>query len=245
MERLITQQRAILDGFSPERKIGLIIDEWGTWHRPVPGRNPRFLWQQNTLRDALVAALTLDIFNRHADKVVMANIAQTVNVLQALVLTENGKTITTPTYHVFDLYQTHQGAQALRTLIDAPELTYTHTGLDLRTFVPDAIHSSVKSERSLFGLAGSASLRDRTLTLTVVNPHIGEPVEAAVRLHGDASVAEGRETVLTHDDIHALNDFDAPDTVRLSDTRSLQVTGKTFTHTFAPQSVTRLELVLE
>jgi alpha-N-arabinofuranosidase len=164
-----------------------------------------------------------------------------VNVLQALVLTENGKTITTPTYHVFDLYQVHQGAQALRTLIDAPALSYTYAGPER---VPAVPASSSTGERSLFGLAGSASLRDRTVTLTVVNPHIGEPVEAAVRLYGDADVVEAHETVLTHDDIHALNDFDTPDTVRLSETRSLQVAGKTFSHTFAPQSVTRLDLVL-
>lgn len=245
MEPLVVQQRALMDAFDPERKIGLIIDEWGTWHRPVPGRNPRFLWQQNTLRDALVAALTLDIFNRHADKVVMANIAQTVNVLQALILTENGKTITTPTYHVFDLYKGHQGGQSLRTMIDSPELKYDYDGPAGRPFNPHVPQPILGSERTLFGLAGSASLRDRTLTLTVVNPHIGEAVEAAVRLLGDASVVEARETVLTHADIHALNDFDTPDTVRLSDPRQLTVAGKTFTHTFAPQSVTRLELVLD
>src|SRR5205085_11194074 len=93
---------------------GLILDEWGTWHPPTPGRNPAFLWQQNTLRDALVAALTLNIFNRHADKVVMANIAQAVNVLQAMLLTQNGKVIRTPTYHVYDLYKNHQGARSVR-----------------------------------------------------------------------------------------------------------------------------------
>ncbi|MDQ4077482.1 MAG: alpha-L-arabinofuranosidase, partial [Chloroflexota bacterium] len=229
MESLVIQQRALMDAFDPARKIGLIVDEWGTWHQPTPGRNPKFLWQQNTLRDALVAAVTLDIFNRHADKVAMANIAQTVNVLQALLLTENGQTITTPTYHVFDLYQTHQDAQAVRTIFGAPEIAYTSDG----------------AEQRLFGLAGSASLQDRILTLTVVNPHIGEPVEAAVRLYGDAMVVEGRETVLTHPDIHALNTFEAPNTVRLSETRSLPVSGKSFTHIFAPQSITRVELMLE
>lgn len=228
MEPLVVQQRALMDAFDPERKIGLIVDEWGTWHKPTPGRNPRFLWQQNTLRDALVAALTLDIFNRHADKVVMANIAQTVNVLQALLLTENGKTITTPTYHVFDLYQGHQGAQSLRTVVESPPVTYTSEG----------------SQRELFGLAGSASLRDQVLTLTVVNPRIGEPVEAAIRLHGDAKVVEARETVLTHTDIHALNSFEAPNTVQLSDSCSSTARGASFNHRFAAQSITRLELQL-
>jgi alpha-L-arabinofuranosidase len=229
MEPLVVQQRALMDAFDPERQIGLIVDEWGTWHRPTPGRNPRFLWQQNTLRDALVAAITLDIFNRHADKVVMANIAQTVNVLQALLLTEDGQTIMTPTYHVYDLYKGHQGAQALRTIVEAPELTYSYEG----------------NERRLFGLAGSASLRDRTLTLTVVNPQIGEAVEAAIRLHGAGKVMEARETLLSHPDIHAHNTFEAPETVQLSETRQLSLTGQAFSHSFAPQSITRLELTLE
>ncbi|GAC1358520.1 MAG: alpha-L-arabinofuranosidase C-terminal domain-containing protein [Herpetosiphon sp.] len=229
MEPLVVQQRALMDAFDPDRSIGLIVDEWGTWHRPVPGRNPRFLWQQNTLRDALVAALTLDIFNRHADKVVMANIAQTVNVLQALLLTENGKTVTTPTYHVYDLYQGHQGGQSVRTIFEAPEVVFGPAGV----------------EKRLFGLAGSASITNRTLTLTVVNPRIGLPVEAAIRLHGEASIKAACEVVLTHADIHAHNTFDAPDAVQLSEPVVLPVVGRSFSHVFAPQSVTRLELTLE
>src|SRR5204863_4942092 len=97
IEDVIRLHREIMDEFDPQRKIQLIVDEWGTWHPPTPGRNPAFLWQQNTLRDALVAAITLNIFNRHADKIAMANIAQTLNVLQALLLTEKGKVIRTPT----------------------------------------------------------------------------------------------------------------------------------------------------
>ncbi|MFN8470883.1 MAG: alpha-L-arabinofuranosidase C-terminal domain-containing protein [Anaerolineae bacterium] len=228
MEALVVQQRALMDAFDPTRRIGLVVDEWGAWHRPTPGRNPKFLWQQNTLRDAMLAAISLDIFNRHADKVVMANIAQTVNVLQALLLTENGRTITTPTYHVFDLYQPHQGGQSVRALFDAPEISYASDG----------------QPRQLFGLAGSASLKENRLTLTVVNPQIGAQVEAAIRLLGEARVAEGFETVLTHADIHAHNTFDAPDDIRLSDTRRLSVTGSDFSHVFAPHSITRLELTL-
>ncbi len=228
MERLVVQQRGLLDAFDPERRIGLIVDEWGTWHPPAPGRHPRFLWQQNTLRDALVAALTLDIFNRHADKVVMANIAQTVNVLQALILSEGGRMLTTPTYHVFDLYRPHQGAQAVRALFDAPEVTLADAGEELR----------------LFGLAGSASLRGDTLTLTVVNPRVGAPVEATINLRGDAGVREATETVLTHADIRAHNTFDAPDTVTLVAPRALDVSGRSFRHQFAAQSVTSLTIAL-
>jgi alpha-N-arabinofuranosidase len=228
MEPLIVQQRGLMDAFDPERKVGLIIDEWGTWHPATPGRNPRFLWQQNTLRDALVAALTLDIFNRHADKVAMANIAQTINVLQALLLTDGDRLLATPTYHVYDLYRPHQGARSVRALFDAPEVTFRHDG----------------AERRLFGLAGSASTRDDTLTLTVVNPRIGEPVEAAIHLRGDATAARARATTLTHPDIHAHNTFDAPDTVTLAGPQTLPISGGSFRYVFAPQSVTRLAVTL-
>jgi alpha-N-arabinofuranosidase len=228
IETLIVEQRAIMDRFDPERKIGMIIDEWGTWHPPTPGRNPRFLWQQNTLRDALVAALSLDIFGRHASTVTMANIAQTVNVLQSLLLTEGDQVVTTPTYHVYDLYAPHQGAQALRVAIDAPSLGFS---------APDGAGN-------LFGLAGSASLRDRTLTLTIVNPAIGTPVEATIGLRCAAATGTAEEVVLTHDDIHAHNTFDAPETITLSTPRSVPCAGSSFTHTFAAQSVTRLTIPL-
>jgi alpha-N-arabinofuranosidase len=224
----VVQQRALMDAFDPERKIGLIVDEWGTWHRPTPGRPPRGLWQQNTLRDALVAAITLDIFNRHADKVVMANIAQTVNVLQALILAENGQAIATPTYHVYDLYQGHQGATALRTSVEADDISFQYDG----------------AQRALPAFSASASIRGRTLTLTVVNARLGAPAEATIRLHGDASVQSATETVLTHSDMRAHNTFDQPDTVRLSDPRAVGLSGRSFTHTFAPQSITRLECAL-
>ncbi|MFN8542090.1 MAG: alpha-L-arabinofuranosidase C-terminal domain-containing protein [Thermomicrobiales bacterium] len=224
METLVVEQRAAMDEVDPERRIDLIVDEWGTWHPPTPGRNPRFLWQQNTLRDALVAALTLDIFNRHADKVAMANIAQTVNVLQALILTEGDRVLLTPTFHVYELYKVHQRAQAVRLACSAPEITFEHNG----------------ESRQLFGLAGSASIQGRTLALTVVNPQLDTPVEATINLRGGQVSGPMEETVLTHTDIHAHNTFDVPETVVPAPARTLPLGGDSFTHTFAPQSVTRL-----
>jgi len=144
MEELVVQQRAIMDEFDPDRRVGLIVDEWGTWHPPAPGQEPQFLWQQNTLRDALVAALSLDIFNRHADKVIMGNIAQTINVLQAMILTDEEKMLTTPTYHVYGMYVPHQGAKSLRVSFETEPISFK---------VED-------SEHSTFGLAGSASLKN-------------------------------------------------------------------------------------
>ena len=228
MEDLVVQQRALMDEYDPERKIGLVVDEWGTWHFPTPGRNPAFLWQQNTLRDALVAAITLDVLNRHAEKVVMANIAQAVNVLQALLLTENGKVVATPTYHVYDLYKNHQGARSVRINVQAPMVMFTHEG----------------EMKRVTALAGSASMKGKTMTLTVTNCRVGEPIEATVNLQGDASAVIVRETVLTHDDIQAHNTFDDPDAVKPSEPRVAPLSGRNFTYAFSGQSVTRLEMSL-
>lgn len=225
VEDLVLQQRAAMDGYDPRRRVGLIVDEWGTWHPPSPGRHARHLWQQNTLRDGLVAALTLDTFNRHADKVVMANIAQTVNVLQAMILTEGPRMVTTPTFHVYEMYREHQGARAVRAIVDAP-----------------AIDVAGAEGAALAALSGSASVRDGTLTLSVVNAHAEQPMETeiAIRGAGGATVPVEART-LTHEDIHAHNTFDAPEAVRPSDGRAeLDPVGGRYT--FPPASVTVLRL---
>ncbi len=225
MESLVTQQRALMDAFDPDRKIGLLIDEWGTWHPATPGRNPRFLWQQNTLRDGLVAALTLDIFNRHADKVVMANIAQTINVLQSLLLTEGDRMLKTPTYHVFDLYKPHMGGQSLRILVDTP-------------FIDADIAGKVAK---LPVIAGSASIKEHRLTLTLVNSHATEPAEVDLHLFGGNHPASAKATVLTHADIKAHNTYDAPDNIRLAEMNNIL---QNATLNLAPASVTRISLDL-
>jgi len=227
MEDLVVQQRAIMDGYDPERRIGLIVDEWGTWHPTEPGREPGFLWQQNTIRDALVAALSLDIFNRHADKVVMGNIAQTINVLQAMILTDGDKMLVTPTGHVYGMYAPHQGARSLRISFEADPISF----------------KVGKEEQSLFGLTGSASLKGDKLFLTVVNPHADEPVETTIELRGAGEAKSASVSVLTHDDIHAHNTFDEPDTVAPVD-ETLSVNGKVFHHIFPAASVTALSISL-
>jgi len=113
MDELITEHSGIMDEQDPERRIGLMVDEWGTWYDVEPNTNPGFLYQQNTLRDALAAGITLNIFNRHCDRVKMANIAQMINVLQAMLLTDKEKMLLTPTYHVFEMYNVHQDAKLL------------------------------------------------------------------------------------------------------------------------------------
>lgn len=111
-DELVSRHIAIMDQYDPDKKVALIVDEWGTWFDNEPGTNPGFLYQQNTLRDAVSAGTSLNIFNNHADRIHMTNIAQTVNVLQAMVLTEGEKMILTPTYHIYDMYKVHPGCKA-------------------------------------------------------------------------------------------------------------------------------------
>lgn len=118
MEELIVRHGAIMDQYDPEKKIGMMVDEWGCWYDVEPGTNPGFLYQQNTMRDALTAGVTLNIFNKHCDRVKMACIAQTVNVLQSVILTEGPKMILTPTYHVFHMYRHHQGAELVESFVE-------------------------------------------------------------------------------------------------------------------------------
>ena len=124
MDELITKHAAIMDRTDPEKRIGLAIDEWGTWYDVEPGTQPGFLYQQSTMRDALVAALNFHIFHRHADRVVMTNIAQTVNVLQAMILTDKEKMIRTPTYWVFEMFKVHQGGTFLPVELQSPDYTF-------------------------------------------------------------------------------------------------------------------------
>ena len=184
MEELLTRHGEIMNRYDPQHKIGLIVDEWGCWYDVEEGTNPGFLYQQNTMRDAIVAACNLNIFNRHSDRVIMANLAQAVNVLQSLVLTEGEKMVLTPTYHVFDLYKSHQGGEAV----------YCH------------IENQNVSEKEVPMVSCSASVKDGKLTVTMANCSIDEEAEVSCDISGiDVASAEAR--ILT-EECHALNDFD-------------------------------------
>lgn len=217
MERLICDQRALMDLFDRDRRVGLIIDEWGAWHLPTPGRNPLHLWQQNTLRDALVAALTLDIFNRHCEKLTMCNIAQTVNVLQAMLLTEGDKLVRTPTYHVFEMYRSHQGGRSLRAEFESPTISF----------------AAGDEKKQLPALAGSASLKSDLLTLSVVNAHATLPADGVLNLD-DRPLRDVTITTLTHNELSVHNTFDAPD-VLIPSTQSIPLADR---YVFPPASVT-------
>ncbi len=124
MEELLTRHGSIMDQYDPEKKVGLIVDEWGTWYDVEPGTNPGFLFQQNTLRDALVAGINLNIFNSHCDRVKGANIAQMVNVLQSIIFTQGEKMVLTPTYYVFEMYKVHQQAALIPLEIRSPDYVF-------------------------------------------------------------------------------------------------------------------------
>ncbi|TRZ45911.1 alpha-N-arabinofuranosidase [Robertkochia solimangrovi] len=129
MEELVTKHSEIMDKYDPNNRIALIVDEWGGWYEVMDGTNPGFLYQQNTMRDAMIAGTTLNIFNNHSKRVKMANLAQTVNVLQAVILTEDEKMLLTPTYHVMEMYKVHQEATMLPVTLQSPEFTYGDASL--------------------------------------------------------------------------------------------------------------------
>jgi alpha-N-arabinofuranosidase len=208
MEDLVIQQRATMDAWDPGRKIGLIVDEWGTWHPVEKGTNPAFLYQQNTIRDAIVAANSLDIFNRHADKVVMANIAQTINVLQALILTEGEQMLVTPTGYVYEMYAPHQGAKSLRVRIETPDISFKKTNI-IQTTWQSALQPGEKMEGLIPTVTGSASLKGNTLFITLTNSHANQAAEVSVDLLGGAKIGDAGGQVLSGE-IHAHNTFIAP-----------------------------------
>ena len=201
----MTKHSAIMDVYDPEKRVGLIVDEWGTWYDPEPGRNPGFLYQQNTLRDALVAGINLNIFNHHADRVQMANIAQTVNVLQAMILTDGPKILKTPTYHVFDMYKVHH---------DAKFVEYQLKGGDYGF-----------EEESIPALNVSCSTKeDGVVQVTICNLDPTAAKELLCKLPG-SEVKKVAGTVLTAEAMDAHNTFDAPDAIHPVSFDDFEITG--------------------
>jgi alpha-N-arabinofuranosidase len=228
MESLITRHWQVMGERDRQHRVKLVVDEWGAWYAMTTSPDPAYLFgEQSTVRDAVLAGLTLDTFNRHADKVGMANVAQLVNCIQSLFLARGDQFVVTPTYHVFAMYGAHHGAQAVRTVTTAPNVAWT----------------TAKNEpRTLRGLNGSASLRDHALTLTVTNPHLTEPREAEIALRG-GSIASARATTLAGRDVHDHNTFDAPHTVEPSEV-DVPVSGLPFVYRFPAASVTKLAITL-
>ena len=253
MENLIEQHWAVMGETDPQHRIKLIVDEWGAWHTQNPMLPPGYLFgYPGTMRDAVVAGLTLDTFNRHADKIVMANVAQLINTIHSLFVAYEDKFTVTPNFHVFEMYAAHQGGQSVRTLFSSPTLTYKRNPPNVPPgFVaqmsPQARARMAAEAQSptgtLWGLQGSASLKGKQLTLTVVNPHATEAREAELAVRG-GTVQSGQATILSASDIHAHNSFENPRALEPRNERLAAVTGSSLTYRFAPASVTRLQLTL-
>jgi alpha-N-arabinofuranosidase len=223
MDELITKHAAIMDRADPDKRIGLAIDEWGTWYDVEPGTEPGFLYQQSTMRDAIVAALNFHIFQRHADRVVMANIAQTVNVLQAMILTDKEKMVRTPTYWVFEMFKVHQGGTFLPVELQTPDYAFGSEKIPA---------VSASATRSADG---------RTVHLSLANTTPGQPASITVTLAGTSpSSATGR--LLTAATMQAHNTFAAPDTVKPVPFEGVKLAGSTLTLTLPAKSVAVVEL---
>ena len=199
IEEIIEKHLKIMDYHDAEQNVGLIVDEWGTWYDVEPGTNPGFLYQQNTMRDALVAAINLNIFNKHSDRIIMANIAQVVNVLQAMILTEGMKIVKTPTYEVFDMYHNHQGTTLVDSVIDMVE-----TGMD--DIVIPALSESVSVTKKETGSFLSY--------MTLSNASLEESVQVRVQLPVNQKFAGVAEIAMLSGEADAHNTFDNPECVQ-------------------------------
>ena len=206
MNELVEKHSAIMDRYDPDKKVGMVVDEWGAWYDVEPGTNPGFLYQQNTVRDALVAAITLNIFNKHSDRVRVACLAQMVNVLQSVILTEGEKMLLTPTYHVMHMYRHHQD------------------GLLLESKLEDA--KAVGNAASpVPKLTESVSEKDGIITVTIGNLSATEAEKVQLRLQGRGyKVIDAK--VVCAEDIRCHNTFDEPNIVCEQD---LAVDGLKFT----------------
>jgi alpha-N-arabinofuranosidase len=217
MDDLINTHSAIMDKYDPDKKVALVVDEWGSWYVPSPGSNPGFLVQQNSQRDAILAALNLNIFARHADRVRMANIAQMINVLQAMILTDKEKMVLTPTYYVFKMYVPFQDSTFVPVTFNAG--TYTHDNITLPRV--DAI---------------AAKDTNGKLWLAVTNLDPNQRIEIEAGVEGVTAKSAAGQT-LTAPKVDSVNSFDAPNTVVPKSTVA-KVQGGKISLQLEPKSVT-------
>ncbi|MBC6995011.1 alpha-N-arabinofuranosidase [Neolewinella lacunae] len=221
MEELITKHVAIMDRYDPKKQVDLLVDEWGGWYDVEPGTNGAFLYQQNTMRDALLAGTTLNTFNRHADRVKMANIAQAVNVLQAVILTEGEKMILTPTYHVFRMFKVHHDAKLIPVSFNSPEYSLEDQKLPA---------VSISASKNAEGMVH--------FSLTNIDSRKAHQVEIDVAALGLSKVSG---EVLTGSKLQDHNTFDEPNKVQPQAFKGTTLKGGKMTLTLPPFSVVVLE----
>jgi alpha-N-arabinofuranosidase len=222
MEELVTRHSTIMDKYDPQKRVALVVDEWGGWYNVEPGTNPGFLYQQNTMRDAMIAGVTLNIFNNHADRVRMANLAQTINVLQAVILTNEEKMILTPTYHVMEMYNVHQ---------DAVRIPLNLSGTDYKL-----------GNEKLPAVSASASVDKNGAThISLVNIDLKNAQEIQIDTHGiKGQAVTGR--ILSGQKIQAMNTFDATDIIKPAAFKGATMKGNTLSVKVPPFSVIVLEI---
>ncbi|HEU4573679.1 MAG TPA: alpha-N-arabinofuranosidase [Chitinophagaceae bacterium] len=222
MDELIQKHSAIMDKYDPEKKVALVVDEWGGWYDTEPGTNPAFLYQQNTMRDAMIAGVTLNIFNNHCDRVRMANLAQTVNVLQAVILTNGAKMILTPTYHVMEMYNVHQDA----------------------TMIPVTVNSSdyVLGNQSLPAISVSASKdKNGIIHISLVNIDAVKAQAVTVKLD-DVKTSSVTGRILTAAKLQDHNTFEQPEKIKPVIFNGTKLAGGLLQVTLPPFSVVVLAL---
>jgi alpha-N-arabinofuranosidase len=222
MEERLLHHISLMDKYDPDNKIGLMADEWGNWYEVEPGTNPAFLYQQNTLRDAVTAALYLNIFNNHARRVKMANLAQTVNVLQAVLLTRGEELVRTPTWYVFKLFKPHRDAVLLPT--ELKSVDYKFGG------------------QTIPAISASASCNAKGfihVSITNIDPNRSQIVNC--RLSG-ATVSKVRAEVITADKMNALNDFGKKEGVNIQPFKEVKVDKNDIIVTLPPKSIVMLEV---
>lgn len=222
MEDIVTKHSAIMDKYDPEKKIALVVDEWGGWYQVEPGTNPGFLYQQNTMRDAMIAGMTLNIFNNHADRVRMANLAQTINVLQAVILTDKEKILLTPTYHVMEMYNVHQDATLLPLTINSPD--YIFNGKKL-----PAVTASASTD----------SLGIIHISIVNIDPATSQKIKINP---GEKKNASCTGRVLVSAKIQDYNSFDVPDKIKPVAFKDFSFAKDGITVTLPPASVVVLTI---
>jgi alpha-N-arabinofuranosidase len=222
MDEFVQKHSAVMDKYDPEKRVGLMIDEWGTWYDPEPGASKGALYQQSTMRDAVVAGINLNIFHKHSDRVQMANIAQMINVLQALILTDKEKMLLTPTYHVFEMYKVHQGATMIPVELTAPDYQFGQASAP-------SLHASASRD-------GNGKLH-----LSVVNLDPNRAAQVTLKVSGaTAKNINGR--VLTAPAMTTINTFDKPNAIQPIPFTAFKIAGEQITLNLPSKSVVVLEM---
>ena len=222
MDELVRKHGAIMDKYDPQKKIAMVVDEWGGWYDVEEGTNPGFLYQQNTMRDAMIAGVTLNIFNNHADRVRMANLAQTINVLQAVILTNEEKMLLTPTYHVMEMYNVHQDAKLIPIKVKSEDY--------------------VLGNDKLPAVSASASIDSLGRThISLVNIDAKKSKQVTIDIKGiKAGSLNGR--ILTSDKLQNYNSFENPNKITPADFKDVNIKGDMLSVKIPPFSVIVLEL---